>query len=1207
MARLILFILLVNALTVSGGNDSCRKSTEGKDFWFGFMEGRHQIAGHRTEITLTSLYDCEYDIYIGTDFYVHGTIPKNTPVQIIIPWNKVEALGSEKIPFEKKAIHLKSTMPINVFALNYTDSSSDAALIFPTESLGQEYYTMCYTPSFSGTILDPNGKNSEFLIVATVDNTIVEITPSVVTDGGKSSGIKFSITLSQGEVYQVQSANSPNLNGQGDLTGTYIKSDQPVALFSGSFCTSIPSGVCCYDHIYEQIPPLQTWGIKFIAVPLKSRYGDTYRILASVDNTIIKIGNRPPITLNKGKFKEFILLNTEPSLIESNYPVLLAQYSNSRDYDVSYTNGDGDPFMVIVSPVNQTREKVSFVAYKSSKIKDKYFLNVVVKDDADGKIFLDTTTPLSFTSLDGSGYKYAQMNIQEGNHTLESTEPGKGFIAYVYGFGGVESYGYGVGFNLDIVLDLGSNNIENGKKIVARCDGAAPLILNAGNAFDSYLWSTGETTSSISVNDAGTYSVSASTAMGCTLTDEIDLVVSRPLINLGADITVCNPEAAVLDAGASDQLTNFLWTTPQTTITDQKITVTKPGKYAVEAYNKYSCKVSDEINVAFTDNPKMKLPNLENLICGTFTTILEVQADKPVTYSLESNPKVNIANLTLSVAPADAGTYPVNLTAMDQYGCKSDTSFVLEFHKTPRVDFTVNAKKCSGYNLDVSYVGDADPARANFKWEFGGEVIANATGISSLIVPLGINRSQRDLSLTVKQDGCSNSYVQKNILVIPNLDMGIVDSLGCEPFNAEFIAHNTEVVNYDWDFGDGPSVSGKDDHPFHIYQNSGFYNVKLKVTSIVSTGEGCTNEVKIDRMVHVAPIPDVLFSLSPGDCLSPGVNEISYAGKIGTNRDKYYWDLTRFDSSEVILNPGQTKGPFRFDLKTQPQVSLGLKVISEYGCESALKNTTIKRKPDFSIASDLFAGCIPFEPLLSGKIKDSDKADQVDFIWDFGDGTTGNGSPVSHLYDIADKRYTVTLSGKSTLTGCENTVIINDSVRTYPKPVAAFSMDNSVVYNDAPTVNFINSSTGSTSWLWDFGDQLTSTEKNPSHDYLVTGYKTVLLDVSNEYNCNDTVSHHLLVAFDRIFPPNGFSPNAPDVVDRVFLLNSVGITPAGYHFTVLSRWNDLVFEARDEIAGWDGRMKNGNWAPAGTYVWILDFTDFLNRRHRQTGSVTLVY
>ena len=42
--RLIIFIFLVIAKAGFGQSESCRKSTEGKDFWFGFMENRNYQA-----------------------------------------------------------------------------------------------------------------------------------------------------------------------------------------------------------------------------------------------------------------------------------------------------------------------------------------------------------------------------------------------------------------------------------------------------------------------------------------------------------------------------------------------------------------------------------------------------------------------------------------------------------------------------------------------------------------------------------------------------------------------------------------------------------------------------------------------------------------------------------------------------------------------------------------------------------------------------------------------------------------------------------------------------------------------------------------------------------------------------------------------------------------------------------------------------------
>src|SRR5665648_1214743 len=109
-----------------------------------------------------------------------------------------------------------------------------------------------------------------------------------------------------------------------------------------------------------------------------------------------------------------------------------------------------------------------------------------------------------------------------------------------------------------------------------------------------------------------------------------------------------------------------------------------------------------------------------------------------------------------------------------------------------------------------------------------------------------------------------------------------------------------------------------------------------------------------------APIPDVAFSLSANDCLEPGENQISYAGFIGTDKDTYIWNLDNFDASEKLNDPLGTPGPFLFNLKNKPMATIGLKVTSEFGCESLPGSFLVKRKPDFSIQSDLLVGCVPF-------------------------------------------------------------------------------------------------------------------------------------------------------------------------------------------------------------------------------------------------------
>jgi len=280
-------------------------------------------------------------------------------------------------------------------------------------------------------------------------------------------------------------------------------------------------------------------------------------------------------------------------------------------------------------------------------------------------------------------------------------------------------------------------------------------------------------------------------------------------------------------------------------------------------------------------------------------------------------------------------------------------------------------------------------------------------------------------------------------------------------------------------------------------------------------------------------------------------------------------------------------------------------VISKYGCQSDDAMVLVKRKPNFTINASSNAGCTPLEIYFNGIT--GDPVDQLNYNWDFGDRANGSGIQVTHEYLESDHRYDVVLNALSSTTGCSDIITRKDFIWLYPKPKSAFNMDNKIVYNDKPTVNFLNECTGANTYSWNFGDGLTSDLKDPSHYYNVTGYRTVLLEAFNEFQCSDTVSHQLLIAFDRIFPPNAFSPNAPNVVDREYKLGSEGIATEGYHLTILSRWNDIVFETKDEIKGWNGQMPNGSMAPAGTYVWVLNFSDFLGRRHRQTGTVTVVY
>jgi len=809
---------------------------------------------------------------------------------------------------------------------------------------------------------------------------------------------------------------------------------------------------------------------------------------------------------------------------------------------------------------------------------------------------------LFFINNPGASLKWNDLPNAGGNGEYSS----KG---YLIEFGGMED----VVLDLTATVDLQVNTMSFYKSGIqpAVCEGTSVMLNQADPTNANYIWTPATLFSSPSniANPVATptvplsiFSVTGTRGNCPSLSTTYTIPVNpKPVSKLNPVENICTGQTKTLDPGLNPGYT-YLWNNGSKS---QTITANTAGIYSVTITSDKLCPADFKTEVVVHKYPAIDLSNLQKLICGdTKTTIVDIKTNVN-DYTLTSTD--NRANVSgLNVAVQIDGIYPMKFTANHQY-CPIHEDFSLSFYKNPKGVFTVNGQlagqKCFGYNLDAGFTPEGDLIRANYEWEFGGFVIANGIGLNTQVVPLGVSLLKRDLKLTVSQDGCFTTFIKPDILVIPNLSLTSDKNLGCEPLDVMFTAQSSGAIKFDWDFGDKNVLSGITSDQKHTYQNSGFYDLKLKVT----TGDGCTNEAKVPKMVRVAPIPDVKFSLSAADCLEPGVNEISYAGLIGTIRDKYYWDLSQFDPSEIVNDPLLTQGPLKFNLKSKPKTTLGLKVITEFGCESKpLLPFVIKRKPEFTIQSDETAACVPFEPTFSGIINVSDLVDKVNFNWDFGDGTTGSGSPKPHIYTSPGKKYNVTLNGISSVTGCANTVTNNNFIETFPKPTAAFSMDHQIVYNDQPDVKFTDQSLGASAWFWNFGES-TSDLQNPTFHFLKMGGQRVVLTVTNTAGCTDEIADTVLVAFDRLFPPNGFSPNAPNSIDRVFLLNSDGIAPEGYHFTVLSRWNDVVFEVKDEIKGWDGRTANGNFAPPGAYVWILNFTDFIGRKHRQTGTVTLVY
>jgi len=402
------------------------EDSKGKDFWIAFPVNYSGTAALTLFITGDVATTGNVSVP-GMGISQNFSVTPGTITSVTLPTNTQVSTSNA---IENKGIHITSGQEVTVYGLNRIQYTTDAFLALPTDILGKEYINLSYTPI---------GYFSQFVIVGTVNGTTVTIVPTATTSG-RTAGVPYNITLNEGQTYMLGNSSS-------DLTGSIITSTQPIAVFGSNSCTNIPPGYAACDYIVEQLPPATAWGENFVTVPLKTRLrGDTFRFLASENNTVVRVNGTVVATLNRGQYHERIL--TTASQITSTNPILVAQYSNGSDFD----GVTSDPFMMLIPPYEQFLGNYTIATPASGF--QKNFVNIVAPNAAVGSIKLNgVTIPAgSFSPIGSSGFSGAQVDIPLGTHTINGTN--LPFGVFVYGFDSYDSYGYPGGQSLSAVATV---------------------------------------------------------------------------------------------------------------------------------------------------------------------------------------------------------------------------------------------------------------------------------------------------------------------------------------------------------------------------------------------------------------------------------------------------------------------------------------------------------------------------------------------------------------------------------------------------------------------------------------------------------------------------------------------------------------------------------------------------------------------------------
>ena len=296
-----------------------------------------------------------------------------------------------------------------------------------------------------------------------------------------------------------------------------------------------------------------------------------------------------------------------------------------------------------------------------------------------------------------------------------------------------------------------------------------------------------------------------------------------------------------------------------------------------------------------------------------------------------------------------------------------------------------------------------------------------------------------------------------------------------------FTNTSPQTVGHLWHFGDGDS--SRINSPEHIFQEPGIYTVTLSGVSAVN---GCS--ATFSSRVEVVGLPTAAFEPSTTDgCvpLSIRFNNTSIGGNY------YQWDFGDTNTS-IEENPRHT-------FHEVGTYSVSLVTTDLNGCfnDTSMLNIIVHPVPKagFSFVRNLLCGT-PVEVQFSNTSQGAEG-----YQWDFGDGSDSPLVNPNHIYQDTGL-YNIRLIATNPF-NCMDTLI--KDMKAYPIPIAEFDVtqDTGCVPFDA---QFLNMSSMSNRFQWDFGDGRSSNERNPIHTYFETGVFDVRLQVSYDDVCFDSLS-----------------------------------------------------------------------------------------------------
>ncbi len=678
------------------------------------------------------------------------------------------------------------------------------------------------------------------------------------------------------------------------------------------------------------------------------------------------------------------------------------------------------------------------------------------------------------------------------------------------------------------------------------CSNISTIVLNSPPGFSSHSWSTGASTSSITVTTGGQYVLTA--ARGCDLLVDTFNITITPVdtTRIATDTNICNSVSSLMLI-APTGYTAYSWSTGSTSTF---ITVTTTGIYAV--VGTAGCNmVIDTFDVTFMPVPVVSLGNDTAFCVGNTLTLSSAQpAGSAYLWSTGSTAS--------SIGVSTSAVYSLTVTYTN--GCSTTDAIDVTVSPYPIVDLGPDTAICDGTNptllSSVSY-----PAGSAYLWNTGSTA-------SSIVVSL---IGTYWLRVTVAGCAAADTMEVKNIHDTLHFEM--VDTAICIGGSVKVRAVGTPGMTYQW-MPTAGIAAHTTANPLITPDTSATYYL----TASIST---CPDIVAAFH-VDVQPYPKVDIGQKHTVCSNDSLHIRARIDPAWYKHYIYAWtpsvNLDDPTASSVVFTPGDS-------------TKMTLFVTTSAGCDGIDSAMIVVYPGDFASLDTQIRLCPHDTAVFLPVSTDANTTYRWYPALFLSDSTTAN--PI--VRPVISQGYWAVATSSH---GCKDTIsaIVNvnsggmielgDSATIFPgESYQIPTKTNCVSFAWFPPAGLDNSR---------IADPVASPQ-------ISTRYTVKAL---TQWGCEVTDSINIYVSTESLLgAPNAFAPGSTGANNKFKLLKR-GEATLNY-FRIYNRWGNIVFETKDIDEGWDGTYK-GLPQPYAVYVYQIEAVTSTGTVFFKKGNVTLI-